>query len=154
MLLPARLAATRGTAVAVSAAAATGTWNLRSCFIHRQPPSAKLLIVQLGNGTLGVVVRRHLDKGEATRSARVAIPHHRDALDVARLREQLLEILLVGFVGKVADVEFSTHLTRSCTVTAAPRRARLLRKPSLSDFRSAQLHAGRSEDDQIDAERD
>src|SRR6186997_544171 len=88
MLLPARLAATRGTAVAVSAtAAATGTWNLRSCFIHRQPPSAKLLIVQLGDGTLGVVVRRHLDEGEATRSARVAIPHHRDALDVARLSD-------------------------------------------------------------------
>src|SRR4030095_11485199 len=97
------------------AAAATRTRNLGSRLVDRQPPSAELLIVQLRDGVLRIVIRRHLDERETARAAGVAIAHDFDSFEMARLGEQILKILLIRIVRNVADVEFSTHFKDSCT---------------------------------------
>jgi hypothetical protein len=103
--LPARLASTRGTTrVEATAATTPGARHLRPRFVHGQPSSTKLSIVQFRNGLLRVVITGHFDEGKAARTTGISIAHDGNRFDSARLSEELLQVLFVGFVGDVSDV--------------------------------------------------
>src|SRR5262245_12445744 len=103
--LPARLApARRATRAEATTAATPRTRHLRAGLVHGQPAPTELTVVQFGNGLLRVVIAGHFDEGKAACTARIAIAHHGDRFDSSRLSEELLQVLLVGFVRDVSDV--------------------------------------------------
>ena len=65
--------------------------------------------MQLGNRILRILVRGHFDEGKAARAARLAVAHHIDAGNVAGFREQRGEVVLVGVIREIADIEFVAH---------------------------------------------
>jgi hypothetical protein len=102
--LPPRLAATRRTTRVEATAATPRARHLRPRFVYSQPSSTELTIVQFGNSLLRVVIAGHFDKGESARTTGIAIAHDGDRLDSTCLTKELLQILLIGFVGDISDV--------------------------------------------------
>src|SRR5688572_14363628 len=112
--LPARLAATAATAAATAATVAAATAaarRLRPSLIDGQPAAAERAIVQLRHGSLRVLIGGHFDEGEAACATRLAVPHDVHRFDGTSLGKERLQVVFVGFVGKVADVKLTTHQT-------------------------------------------
>src|SRR6266545_1672875 len=103
---PTALAAAVATAATVCASAARG---LRARLVDGEAAAAELMLVEHRDRLLRILVGRHFDEREAARAARGHITHHVDAVDRARGREERAEVLVVGVVREVADVEFSCH---------------------------------------------
>ena len=72
--------------------------RLRTCLVHRDPPSVHLRLVKLGNRLGCLLIGRHLDEREAPRSTRVPVGHDIDCLGRADLGEELLEL---GFTRRI-----------------------------------------------------
>src|SRR6187402_1530578 len=92
--LPARLGAAR----AVAVAAGTARGRLRTRLVDGQLPAADRVRAELTNGFLRLLVGRHLDKRETARAAGGGVAHYVDGFNGAGSREQLLQILVIGFV--------------------------------------------------------
>src|SRR5258705_3775086 len=69
--LPARLAASAGAVAAEAAAAATteAAYRFRPRPVHRQAPSAHLILIEFGGGLLRLLVGRHFDERESPGAA-------------------------------------------------------------------------------------
>src|ERR687884_138745 len=80
--LPSRLAVAAAAATATAAAAAV---TAGPGLVDRQVAAAELLAVELLDGGLALLARRHLDEAEAARAARVAILDDVSRLDRPRL---------------------------------------------------------------------
>ena len=55
---------------------------------------------------------RHLDEGKAACATGFAIPHDVDGFDGADFAEQALQIVFVGRVWKVPDVQLTVHRSK------------------------------------------
>jgi hypothetical protein len=125
-VLPAGLAfraattATRTTATAASgtATAAPTTRStesaaslLRPGFVHAQPTSLELLLIERLAGSLTLTIVVHLNEGEAARSTRGVVTNNVHGVDSAMLGEELLELWLVRGIGEVAYED--SHRERS-----------------------------------------
>src|SRR5260221_652160 len=64
--------------------------RLGPCFVDRESARAHLMLVQLGDGLLGLFVRAHLHERESARAAGGHVAHHLHRLDVSCLGKQLL----------------------------------------------------------------
>src|SRR5688572_13689485 len=113
--LPARFASATSavSATAVTATTATSSRRLRTRLVYSQAATSKTAVVELRDGSLGTLIGGHLDKRETTRPAGFTIADDVDRLDRTGLGKQLLEIVLVRFVGNIADVQLLTHM-HSC----------------------------------------
>src|SRR5262249_17423987 len=98
------------TPAAPPAAGTTPAGLPRLGLVHRQRPTVHLLAVEGGDGRLSLLVRLHLDEGEALRLAGVAVRDDLGGLHRAVLAEQLLQVAGSDRVGQVADVQFSAHV--------------------------------------------
>src|SRR5262249_61858408 len=90
----------------VSPAAPRLLW---SRLINGQCAAAETLLMELSNGVLRILIRRHFDERESTRTSSFTIAHDIHGRDVSSLRKQRGEVVFVGVVGEIADVEFVTH---------------------------------------------
>ena len=75
----------------------------------RQRASAEALLVQLRDRILRVLIGCHFHEREATRPARLAIPHNVHGRDIASLRKQRGEVVFIGVVGEIANIQFVAH---------------------------------------------
>src|SRR6185503_667216 len=82
-------AATAATATATAAAGGLGALDLNGPAVNRRA-------VELADGLLGVLGRRHFDEAEAARTARVAVGHDRRGLDTTGRGEDLTQTLVGG----------------------------------------------------------
>ena len=73
----------------------------------------ELAAIELLDRRLGLLVRAHLDEGEATRTAGVAIHHDLRVGDGPDLPEGVAQSDLGGVVRKIPNVKASTHLSMS-----------------------------------------
>src|SRR4051812_16567564 len=139
----AAVAATAAAAVAAAAeapptaVAARAGRRLRARLVHGEVAAAELMVVQLLDRVLRVLVGRHFDEREAAGAAGRLIAHHVDAVDRADRAKQRAEILVVGVVGKVADVELSCHESVLSLLRGRPSRTR----PAVSGMESARWTA-------------
>src|SRR5688572_20414950 len=99
-------AAAAAVAAATAAAAAITAVFARAGFVDSQTATVDFLPVKLRDGSLAILLGRHLDEPEAARAARLAILNHRSRLDRARLCEQLLQIFTRRLEREIADVKF------------------------------------------------
>jgi hypothetical protein len=77
--------------------------------VDAQRATLEVLTVQLGEGLLGTLGRRHLDEAKAARLAAHAIDHDVDRQDFAALGETLREEMLGGVKREITDVETIRH---------------------------------------------
>jgi hypothetical protein len=126
VILPARLAppagtatevvtaATAATATATAEAAAT-TWPARSAdrlglrFVDDNGSAIHLVLMELLNRFLRRLVGRHLDESESARPSGGHVTHDSGAGDVANRTEERGQLFIRGLVGKITDVEPTTH---------------------------------------------
>src|SRR5204862_8345574 len=86
------VAAEAATAAATeSTTATTAAGHLRASFIHREPASLHVLLVETLDRRAGAFVGRHLDEREAARLSCRPIAHHAHRLHRASLGEHGLE---------------------------------------------------------------
>src|SRR5947209_10129069 len=106
-----------------TAEAAARVLRLRARLVHRERAAPQLVLVQLHDGRLGFLVRRHFHEPKAPRPTGRHVAHDAHRVDGTELSEQLLQLRLAGLVGEVSDVQFSTHLYTPCAlVPSAVRR--------------------------------
>src|SRR5213593_4159629 len=89
--LPARLRAATPRIAAAESAAAMRRFGAR--LVDGQAATAELIVVQLGDGTLGLFICTHFDEREPAGPAGGHVPHHPDRFDGSRTREELLKIV-------------------------------------------------------------
>jgi hypothetical protein len=128
VILPARLAPSAGTAteVVTTAAAATTATTVESAATSTARPAASadrlglrfvddngspvhLVLMELLNRFLRRLVRRHLDESESARPSGGHIAHDPGAGDIANRAEERGQLFIRGLVGKITDVEPTTH---------------------------------------------
>lgn len=93
------------TAAATAKAAARRTILLWPGLVDGQSTTGKLIAVERLDRGVGRFLRLHLDETEATRTPSVAISDDIRRINLTRLTEQLLEILLRHAERKVAYVQ-------------------------------------------------
>src|SRR5882672_2942957 len=76
----------------------------RLCLVHRQAPSAVLVLVQLADRLAGAFDIGHFDEREPARLTRGPVANDVDRAHLAGALEERLEVGLGGFVRQVADV--------------------------------------------------
>jgi len=69
-----------------------------------------LVTVQLRDRLLRILVARHLNEGESTRTTGHTVSHHRHGLYLACLPEQRFEVLFHRLVRKIANEQFPAHV--------------------------------------------
>ena len=92
-------AAFRPAAPAAEAAAAR---RHRPCFVHRQSPSAKRLLIELGDRILRVLVGHHLDERKPAGAAGFPVERADDLRWLTDLREMRPQIVFGRLVGQIA----------------------------------------------------
>src|SRR5262245_33177264 len=111
--LPARLAARSAASAAAGPTAATAAARLGPRFVHGNLPAVQIGLVQRLDRRLSGFLRLHLDERESSRPAGHLIAHDVDRVDRSDRREDLLEPVLVRTERKVADEQFTPHLSHS-----------------------------------------
>ena len=96
-------------AVSASPGAGAELW-LRTCLVDDEGSTLHLKLVKFGNRPLSVFVRTHLHEGKTPGSTGCHIAHDSNALHRTGAAEQSVQLLIGGAVGKVANVEPTTHL--------------------------------------------
>jgi len=102
-------AATTTTAAAATATATAARTLLRD--VDAERATFKILTVELVEGLLGTLLRRHLDEAEATRLTGHPIQHERDLADFTAGRELLVDEIFGGVEREVTDVQTIRHVT-------------------------------------------
>src|SRR5262249_21390394 len=88
---------------------AAATASLWLGLVDGQGAAVHLLAVEGGDGGLGLLVRLHLDEGEALGLPRVTVRDDLGRLHPAVLPEQLLQVAGGDGVGQVADIKLFPH---------------------------------------------
>ena len=101
-------AATAPEAAATATEAAAG--RLGTSLVHRKSPTTKLRLVELVDGSLRVVIARHLDEGEAPSASRGHVTHHADRVHRTDLAEHLFELSFPRFVREITHKQPATHV--------------------------------------------
>ena len=146
--LPSRFAATVATAAvggfvftaslpvapAKPATARTGAeLRLGTRFVDDECPTIELELMELSDGSLSVFLSGHLHERKATGPTSGDVAHDADRFDRADTAEQGVQFLVRGAVGKVANIEPTTHtsvVSWQCARTKLERnrtRARAIR---------------------------
>jgi hypothetical protein len=102
-------AATTTVASTTTAATTAATVSLWPRFVNRQITTAEVSAVKLFDGCCGAVLRRHLDEGETTRTACVAVFHYRSRFDFTSLCEEVAQFIAGGAEREIAHIESDTH---------------------------------------------
>jgi hypothetical protein len=98
-------ATTRATGTATRATATAATAGLlRTGFVYGQRTAVNALAIECGYGGLSLLIRTHLDKGEALRALRFTVSDHLCRNHRAMRGKHLLKIVLVRVVAQVAYV--------------------------------------------------
>ena len=86
--------AATATAVSATAAATTATRTLFAwaSFVHGELAAAEFTLVETVDGGLSFFVAAHFDESKTFASARVTIRNHLSAVNIAKLREQFLQV--------------------------------------------------------------
>src|SRR5438477_620811 len=92
-----------------TAAAATAAAAGRLGLLDLNGPAVETGAVQLADGLLGLLRRRHLDEPEAARAASVPVCHDARGFDRATRRERFAQTLVGGGEGEAADEQFDRH---------------------------------------------
>src|SRR4051812_42018348 len=113
--LPARFAVAAARAAAIAAVAAAAAESARALrlgarFVDGQTAAAQLIVVQLGDRLLRLFIRAHFHERKAARAPGCHVAHHLHRFHGAGAGEQILQIVLPGFVRKVSHVKSATHL--------------------------------------------
>src|SRR5882672_4730994 len=137
-----RPTATAAGAIATAEAAAR-VLRLRARLVHGERAAPQLVLVQLRDGRLGFLVRRHFHEPEAPCPTGRHVAHDAHRVDGTELFEQLLQLRLASLVGEVSDVQFSTHLYTPCALVPSAVRRLAVRRLEPSAFRR-DLTRGRS----------
>src|SRR5271157_3098804 len=105
-------------AAAVSTAAAittaSGSGDPRLGFVHREPPSVVLLLVEPLDRRLGLGVGTHLDEPKPLAAARVTVGDHLGALHCPVLGEPLFQIGVGHGIGQISNIQFLSHWSSPC----------------------------------------
>src|SRR6266446_5495490 len=97
-------AATTTAATITTAAATLGASFTRTRFVHGQSATFHCFAINLGNGILCFLVRRHSHKSEATRLACEFILHKHDILHSTSLCEEILKVGFRRIERKISNV--------------------------------------------------
>ena len=127
----ATIAAATTTAAAI-AAATTATRLAGLGFVDRQPASVVFLLMQAGNGRLGLGIGIHLDESESLGPVRFAINNYLCALHSSELREQRLQVGLTHTVGQIAYIQLLGQDQSSPTEVDDPQDAFRVEKKGVS----------------------
>src|SRR5207253_10071859 len=106
---PTAAATTAAAAPAPAESAAAATRLLWPRLVDRQRSPAEALFVELGDRILRILIGRHFHEREAARPAGLAIPHHVHGRDVAGFRKERREIVFIGVVREIANIQFVAH---------------------------------------------
>lgn len=99
------------TAAAITASSGAGAeFRLRTRLVDDEGSTLHLKLVKFANRPLSLLVRRHLHEGKTPGSTGCHIAHDSNALHRTGAAEQSVQLLIGGAVGKVANVEPTTHL--------------------------------------------
>jgi hypothetical protein len=102
-------AATTSAAAASAEPAPAATRLLRACFVDRQRPTTKALLMELSDGVLRILISGHFHEREPTSATGFAIAHDVHSRNIPSLGKQRGEVVLIRIVREIADVEFVTH---------------------------------------------
>jgi len=107
--------------------------RLGTRLVDDECPTIELKLMELSDGSLSVFLSGHLHERKATGPTSGDVAHDADGLDRANAAEQGVQFLVRGAVGKVANIEPTTHtsvVSWQCARTKLERnrtRARAIR---------------------------
>src|ERR1700722_510510 len=113
--LPTRALAASTTATAAFESASTGATTTgpsatagallaRACFVHAEVAAMQIAAIERRDGAGCFIAIRHLDKGEATRLAGIAITHDVDSFHGPEFIKCRLQVFLRCFIGKISYI--------------------------------------------------
>jgi hypothetical protein len=104
-------AAITATATTTATAAAAFTRFHGTSFVDGQCAAVDLLAMELRDGRRSFLSGSHFDEAEATGTSRHAVVDHLHPGDVARLREQIGQVVFGHAKGQIAHVQFNAHFS-------------------------------------------
>jgi len=105
-----------GRPAAKTAIPAAGTLLARPRFIDRQIPPFEFLTIQFFNRMIRFRIVLHLDETKTARPARLPIHDHLGTGHLAKLFEEIVQIVLIGIPHQIANVNVLRHSARDLSV--------------------------------------